>query len=122
MTETLIDPEAWEMLKSMAEPAFLVELIDVFLNDSPALIEQMHKGLATGNIEFVRRAAHSLKSNSLSFGATRLSEASRELEMLAKGGTLDGAASKLAVVEAAYAELTPALEKMKNECESSNIK
>ena len=115
MTETLIDPEAWESLKSMADPTFLVELIDVYLNDSPALIEQMHIGLDNDDIELVRRAAHSLKSNSASFGAIRLTEVSRELEMLAKSGTLNGAASKLTAIEVAYAQFVPVLEKMKNE-------
>ena len=115
MTETLIDPEAWETLKSMTDSAFLVELIDTYLNDAPALLEQMRTGLAGGDIEAVRRAAHSLKSNSASFGATRLADASRELEMIARSGTLDGAAPQLAAIEAAYAQLSPVLEKMKNE-------
>lgn len=116
MTETLIDPEAWETIKSMTDTAFLVELIDTYLSDSPALLEQMRAGLATGDIELVRRAAHSLKSNSASFGAVRLTEVSRELEMLAKSGILEGGALKLAAVEAAFAQLSPVLEKMKNEC------
>ena len=58
MTESLIDPEAWEAMKSMTDPAFMLELIDVYLSDSPQLIEQMHTGLATGDVETVRRAAH----------------------------------------------------------------
>src|SRR5512133_3690546 len=95
MSETLFDREAFEMLKSMTDPAFLIELIDVYLSDSPELIEQMRAGLATGNIEQVRRAAHSLKSNSASFGAIRLTTVTRELEMIAKAGTLEGAAPKL---------------------------
>lgn len=116
MTETLIDPEAWAMLITMTDAAFVVELIDVYLKDSPELIEQMRAGLAAGNIESVRRAAHSLKSNSASFGATRLADASRELEMLAKGGTLAGAEPRLAAIEAEYARLAPALLEKKNEC------
>jgi HPt (histidine-containing phosphotransfer) domain-containing protein len=115
MTESLIDREAWEMMKSMTEPAFLAELIDVFLKDSPEQIEHMRAGIAAGDIEVVRRAAHSLKSNSASFGANRLTAASRELEMAAKGGTLEGAAPLLAAVEAEYTRLGPALLDLKNE-------
>jgi HPt (histidine-containing phosphotransfer) domain-containing protein len=116
MTENLIDPEAWEMMKSMADHDFMIELIDTYLSDSPAMIEQMRTGLATGNIEVVRRAAHSLKSNSASFGATRLANASRDLEMLAKAGTLEGGGPKLALIEAEYALLVPQLLERKNEC------
>jgi HPt (histidine-containing phosphotransfer) domain-containing protein len=115
MSETLIDKEAWERMKSMTGPAFLVELIDVFLKDSPELITQMQTGLLAGDVESVRRAAHSLKSNSASFGADRLAAVARELEMIAKSGTLDGAESKLAAVEAECAQLLPLLEELKNE-------
>jgi len=116
MSGTLIDKEAWESMKSMTGPAFMVELIDVFLKDSPELIEQMRSGLAAGDIESVRRAAHSLKSNSASFGADRLAGVARDLEMIAKSGTLDGAESKLSAVEAEYAQLLPLLEELKHEC------
>jgi HPt (histidine-containing phosphotransfer) domain-containing protein len=115
MAETLIDKEAWERMKSMTGPAFLVELIDVFLKDSPDLIEEMRAGLATGETERVRRAAHSLKSNAATFGADRLAGVAREMEMMAKSGTLEGAESRLSVVEAEYAQLSPLLEKLKNE-------
>jgi HPt (histidine-containing phosphotransfer) domain-containing protein len=116
MCETLIDPEAWETIKSIGDPAFLAELIDTYLNDSPELIRQMHAGITAGDIEVVRRAAHSLKSNSASLGATQLATASRELEMLAKGGTLAGAQPKLAAVEAEYTRVAPVLVELKNEC------
>ena len=116
MSDTLIDHEAWETMKSMTDPAFLVELIDVYLNDSPQLIEQMRLGLAAGDVETVRRAAHSLKSNSASFGANRLANAARELEMIAKGGNLDGAGIRLEVVEAEFIRALPVLTELKNEC------
>jgi HPt (histidine-containing phosphotransfer) domain-containing protein len=116
VSETLIDKEAWERMKSMTGPAFLVELIDVFLKDSPELIKQMRDGLAAGDIESVRLAAHSLKSNSATFGADRLAGVARDLEMTAKSGTLDGAESKLSEVEAEYSQLLPLLEELKHEC------
>ena len=115
MTEPLIDPDDWATFKSMVDSAALVELLDAYLDDSPQLIEQMHAGVAAGDIEGVRRAAHSLKSNSASFGANRLANVTRELEMIAKSGTLDGAAPKLAAVEAEYAQLLPRLVELKNE-------
>lgn len=116
MSEALIDKEAWERMKSMTGPAFLVELIDVFLKDSPELIKQMRSGLASGDVESVRRAAHSLKSNSASFGADRLTAVSRELELMAKSGSLDSAESKLSEVEAEYVRLLPLLQELKHEC------
>jgi len=115
MTEPLIDPDDWATFKSMVDSATLVELLDAYLDDSPQLIEQMRAGLVAGDIDLVRRAAHSLKSNSASLGANRLANVTRELEMIAKSGTLDGAAPKLAAVEAEYAQLLPFLVELKNE-------
>jgi len=44
----------------------------------------MHRSLADSNWVLLHRMAHSLKSSSATFGAMRLSEASAELEHLAK--------------------------------------
>ena len=46
----------------------------------------------------VMRAAHTLKSNASSFGATELAELSRELEMLARAGSC-GAPVAVALIE-----------------------
>ena len=71
MTENLINSEAWEAIKAMTEPAFLATLIDVFLTDSPELIQQMRSGLASGDIELVRRAAAIAQSRGISVGGYR---------------------------------------------------
>jgi HPt (histidine-containing phosphotransfer) domain-containing protein len=76
----------------------------------------MRAGLEASDPEQVRRAAHSLKSNSASFGAIRLSRATRELEMIAKSGSLEGAASRLVEVAAEYERLAPVLMELKNGC------
>jgi HPt (histidine-containing phosphotransfer) domain-containing protein len=117
MNQNLIDPQAWETMKSMAEPAFLIELIDIYLTDSQDLLGQMRLGVEKKDNELLRRSAHSLKSNSLSFGAIHLADVSREIEMLAKSGSLEGVIAKLSSVEAAYEEFVPELERMKNECQ-----
>jgi len=55
----------------------------------------MRRTLEDRDAEAFRRAAHSLKSNAASFGATTLSALARELELAAKSGTLDGAAFRV---------------------------
>ncbi len=116
MSESQLDREAFETLKSMTDPAFIIELIDVFLSDSPEQIELIRAGIAAGNVEQVRRAAHSLKSNSASFGAARVAGLSREIEMVAKRGeALEGAGPLLAELAAEYQKLVPLLQELKNE-------
>ena len=107
-----LDPAAMECLRELAggEAAFMAEMIDTFLADAPAMLAQMHRSLEQGDAATFRRAAHTLKSNSRDFGATVLSEMCRDLEMMGKAGTLDGAAEKLAPAEAEYAQVKAALE------------
>ena len=89
---------------------FLGEMLDTFFADSPQQIAAARAGLAAGDCEVVRRAAHSLKSNCANFGALGLSARCKELEFLAKGGSLDGADEMLSAIEAGYAEVQAALE------------
>jgi HPt (histidine-containing phosphotransfer) domain-containing protein len=73
------------------DTAFVVELIEQFLADAPGLVEAAQGGLANGQAEEVRRAAHTLKSNAATFGAVELETLSRRVEQTAKEGTLDDA-------------------------------
>ncbi len=114
MTENLINPEEWELFKSMGDPAILVELVNTYLDDSPGLIQQMRTGLAAGDIEQVRRAAHSLKSTSATFGADGLAGIARDMEMLARNGTLDGGVPKLAEIESQYLRVAAKLSELKD--------
>jgi GAF domain-containing protein/CheY-like chemotaxis protein/HPt (histidine-containing phosphotransfer) domain-containing protein len=72
------------------DDAFVAELIEQFVTDSPALVAAAREGLEAGNAEEVRRAAHTLKSNAATFGANELADRSRSLEIAAKAGELVG--------------------------------
>ena len=80
------------------DDAFVAELIEQFVTDSPALVSAARKGLEAGDAEEVRRAAHTLKSNAATFGANELADRSRSLEMAAKAGELDGGEASLDAV------------------------
>jgi len=109
---SVIDPATFDELVASTggEAAFIQELIDTYLTDAPELFAQMRSALAAGDAETFRRAAHSLKSNSASLGALTLSALAKELEMMGKAGTLEGAAAKIAAADAEYARVKAALE------------
>jgi HPt (histidine-containing phosphotransfer) domain-containing protein len=69
----------------------------------------MRQGLASANADTVRRAAHSLKSNSSSLGALGLSELARQLEADAKAGQLENAAGQIEAVYRTYSQAARAL-------------
>ena len=88
MSHAAIDPHTFDELQANAGADFVAELVDTFAEEAPPLLDEMRKALADGAAERFRRAAHSIKSNSSTFGATRLAAMARELEMngLASGG------------------------------------
>lgn len=68
------------------------------------------QALAQGHTTDLRRAAHTLKSSSATFGAMALSEMSRQLEYHARDGVLEGAADLLDQIHVAYERAWAALE------------
>jgi CheY-like chemotaxis protein/HPt (histidine-containing phosphotransfer) domain-containing protein len=109
----VLHPAALERLMETIgddDPDVLSALIDTFLSDVPRLVEGARRGLQQGQTDEVRRAAHTLKSNGATFGAMSLSELSRELESLARSGTVEGAAELIARVDAEYERVRIALE------------
>ena len=107
----IIDHTALDTLLTMVnhDTGFLAEMIDEYFADTPRQLTAIRLALATGNTAELQRAAHTVKSNSASFGAMRLSEMCKELEDLGKHGVLDGGAERLALVEAEYAAVQWAL-------------
>ena len=81
MSAAAIDPHTFDELQANAGADFVAELVDTFAEEAPPLLAEMRSALAAGAAERFRRAAHSLKSNSSTFGATRLAAMARELEL-----------------------------------------
>jgi HPt (histidine-containing phosphotransfer) domain-containing protein len=108
----VLDPPALERLVETIgdDSNLLTTLIDTFLSDAPRLVEAARRGLEHGQTDEVRRAAHTLKSNGAIFGATSLSELSRQLEALARLGILEGADELIARIDAEYERVRIALE------------
>ncbi len=84
MTAALIDPHTFDELQANAGADFVVELVHTFAEEAPRLLDELRSARrsdAAGAAERFRRAAHSLKSNSSTFGATAMAEMARTLEL-----------------------------------------
>ena len=113
MTEPTIDRATYDELKDTAGADFVVELVDTFLAEAPRLIEGLRTAYEQRNAEVFRRSAHSLKSNSNTFGALKLGAMARDLEQ----GGLDRARAADAPLEALaqeYARVAAALKELRN--------
>ena len=91
---------------------FIGEVLAVFHEDAPQLLESLKQALDGGDAELFRRSAHTLKSNCNAFGALTLGEMARELEMLGKEGRLADAGDKVARAETEYQRLQQALKEL----------
>lgn len=109
MTEAIIDQATFKGLTELVGADFIDELVETFFEEAPGLLVEMSQALDNHDPEKFRRAAHSLKSNSESFGAARMASLTRELESMGRAGRLDEASPKLSQLQAAYQEAAAAL-------------
>ncbi len=108
MNPPTIDPATFEELQETAGADFVVELVAAFLEEAPGMLAELSNAQTAQDAERFRRAAHSLKSNSQTFGATRLGTMARELEL----GGLAADAAPLDALAAEYARVAAALEEL----------
>ena len=107
-----INPKKFESFRQTMGADFIIEVIEVFNEDAPKLLQDMQHALTTHDADLFRRAAHSLKSNSAEFGAVKLSEMAQELEMMGKEGRLAEVSEKVARAEAEYEIVKEALQEL----------
>jgi HPt (histidine-containing phosphotransfer) domain-containing protein len=107
-----VDQATFKALQETAGADFVVELVDAFLEEAPIMFESMRGALAERDADKFRRAAHSLKSNSMTFGALPLGGMARTLELggldaarPANGKPLDDLADEYARAARALSEL-----------------
>jgi HPt (histidine-containing phosphotransfer) domain-containing protein len=105
MSTPQIDAAVFGELQDTAGADFVAELVGTFLEEAPQMIGELRSALAAGAADRFRRAAHSLKSNAGTFGATALAARARELEL----GGLPADDRGLAELEDLFAQTARAL-------------
>ncbi|GAC1462243.1 MAG: hypothetical protein NVSMB70_08770 [Chamaesiphon sp.] len=109
---TAIDAKVLQSLRNMVgenASAFLVEMIDCYLEEAPNLIEAIVAGVKSGNAVQLRHSAHTLKSSSATLGAITLSGFCKELEMLGLNGNTQDGVDKVPQLEIEYQRVKAAL-------------
>jgi HPt (histidine-containing phosphotransfer) domain-containing protein len=108
--QDIIDRAVFAELQATAGADFVVELVGTFFEEAPPMIGEMRSALAAGDSERFRRAAHSLKTNANTFGASALGAQARELEL----GGLPADASGIDALQARYESTVVALKALAN--------
>lgn len=110
--EPVLDLEAIKALRELspdADGAFLRELIEIFLQDTPNRLAEIDTSLGKNDAPTLTRAAHSIKGSSSNFGARRLAKTAHEMELLGKAGDLSAAAAMGGRLKSEYALVAQAL-------------
>ena len=105
MTTPAIDMATFTELQETTGTDFVAELVGTFLEEAPPILAELRTAMSTRSADAFRRAAHSIKTNSNTFGATRLAEMARELEL----GGLVTATAPLDALDAEYQRVAQAL-------------
>jgi histidine phosphotransfer protein HptB len=90
-----IDRSAFDELRAHTSPAFVARLVDTFREEAPKMLADLRRGRDAADAELFRRAAHTLKSNSATFGAMELMGMARAMEL---GGLVADAGSDHAAI------------------------
>ena len=102
-------------IRGEGEPDLLVELAQIFEEDTPARITALRDALERGDAEGLRLGAHGLKGGSGSLGARRMALIAERIEAIARAGELAPAAEQIEMLgnefERVRAELSASLSK-----------
>jgi HPt (histidine-containing phosphotransfer) domain-containing protein len=109
MTSPTIDRGTFAELEETAGAEFVVELVDTFLSEAPAMLADLRRALAAGDADTFRRTAHSLKSNGNTFGAQSFAAMAKALELNGMSSVQTAAGKPLDALDAEYARVASAL-------------
>ena len=88
----------------------LQEIIRLFLEECPQLMDKIRVALADGDAGQMQMAAHTLRGSVSNFGASAAVEAARQLEATARTQDLKGAAPMLQTLEQEIERVSSALQ------------
>jgi CheY-like chemotaxis protein len=100
-----IDRDALASLRRFqreGRPDIVQQVVQLFLKDAAGLLKDLEDGAATGDHDQLFHASHALKSVSANVGAVMLSARCKELEQLARNGSVPHAARIVKAIQEDY--------------------
>jgi two-component system sensor histidine kinase/response regulator len=96
-------------LQTSDNPDLFTRIIDAYLDDTPKVLEQMRQAVDGDDMFEIAKAAHTLKSSSANVGAVEFADRCKQLEALARRGSVGMVRELLGDLRAAYASVESAL-------------
>lgn len=97
----VLDVRILEELRSLdgGEGEILKGIVAIFEESAAQSLREIHEAFSEGNVDWLRRAAHSLKGSSSNLGAIRLRDLALSMETMGRDGDLGGVPGILASTE-----------------------
>jgi two-component system sensor histidine kinase/response regulator len=99
-----------EALDRAGDDTLLWELVQLFREESVRLLLELRGAAAKGDAVELQRLAHTLKGSAATVAAHAVSQAARDVEMVARSDSLRESAETMAVLEQEMSRLLPVLE------------
>ncbi len=111
-SESVINEAALENIRQLQQagkPDLLARIIDLYLDDTPGLLNALRDSITGGDAANVRMVAHRLKSGSANLGAMELADLCRQLEEQGHTGQLENSLTLLNRIETEFKRVSTAL-------------
>jgi HPt (histidine-containing phosphotransfer) domain-containing protein len=105
-----LDPAALERLREWGGEKLVGQMVQLFIANSPARLDQIRAGVATNEPEEAEKGAHSLKSSAANVGAAQVRALSADIESAAIDGNAEAVSQLLPRLEVAFAKAISGLE------------
>jgi two-component system, sensor histidine kinase and response regulator len=106
----LIDVGVLRNIASLARPALLNSMIELYMTHSPALLAAIESAVASGHAATLSEALHTFKSSTANLGGVRLASLVRECEVRVREGGVAEAVPFVARIRREYQEFCSALQ------------
>ncbi len=97
-----LNPDALQRLHRLGDNAFVIKMIDLFIEYAGTKVAEACAAQAAGDLEGVQRAVHPIKSSAGNVGACRVQELAQRIEDLAQHGPSERLAAMLPALEQAF--------------------
>ena len=108
----VIDDAVFDEIRAMSgshADGLIRNIVEIYLQKSPSLIDDIHQGTHQGDADRLFRAAHALKSSSANVGALKVSAIAKEMEKMARANTFEPARLLLERLSESYSQAEQSL-------------
>jgi HPt (histidine-containing phosphotransfer) domain-containing protein len=99
-----IDVSALERLRKLGGEVLVSKMVDLFISHAEPAIQEASAGVGSGDLDVVRRAAHSLKSSAGNLGAQHVQRLAERIEQSAEHRNTAELKELMASLKEAYSE------------------